>query len=57
MEKFDDNSIMPFGQYKGRKMANVPASHLLYLYENCKIYGGVKQYIIDNLDVLKSETK
>ena len=51
----DDNSIMPFGKYKGEKMANVPSEYLIWLYENSKVYGGVKEYIKENLDVLKSE--
>lgn len=52
-----DESIMPFGKHKGKKMANVPASYLLWLYENGKCFGEFKEYIIDNLDVLKSEIK
>jgi len=51
----DDNSTMPFGKYKGEKMANIPADYLLWLYENSKVFGEVKQYIKDNLDVIKSE--
>jgi uncharacterized protein (DUF3820 family) len=50
-----DESTMPFGKYKGDKMANIPADYLLWLYENSKVYGEVKQYIKDNLDVIKSE--
>jgi len=50
-----DESIMPFGKYKGDKMANIPPSYLLWLYENDKCYGDVKSYIRDNLDVLKAE--
>lgn len=52
-----DESIMPFGVHKGKKMANVPAHYLNWLYENNKCYGEVKQYIKDNLDVIKSEMK
>ena len=51
----NDNSLMPFGKHKGVKMANVPESYLIWLYENSNIYGELKQYIEDNLDVLKSE--
>ena len=50
-----DESIMSIGKYKGEKMANVPASYLLWLYENGNIYGELKQYIADNLEVIKSE--
>jgi len=51
----NDESLMPFGKYKGEKMANVPPDYLIWLYENDKCGGDVKKYIFDNLDVLKSE--
>ncbi len=51
----DDNSIMPFGKYKGEKMCNVPPKYLIWLHENTKIYGQVKQYIVENMEVLKGE--
>lgn len=50
-----DDSIMPIGKYKGEKLANVPPDYLLWLYENGSIYGELKQYIADNLEVIKSE--
>lgn len=51
----NDESLMPFGKYKGIKMANVPASYLIWLYDNGKCLGGVGKYIKENMDVLKSE--
>jgi uncharacterized protein (DUF3820 family) len=45
-----DNSIMPFGEHKGKTMANVPDSYLLFLYENCKIWPNLRKYIADNMD-------
>jgi len=53
--KLSDSSLMPWGKHKGIKMANVPASYLLWLYENDKCDNLVKNYIRDNLDVLKQE--
>lgn len=53
----DDNSLMTFGKYKGVKIANVPASYLIYIYENGRLYGDLKEYIEDNLEVLKEEVK
>lgn len=50
-----DNSIMPFGKYKGEKLANVPADYLLYMYHLGKLYGELKKYIENNMDVLKIE--
>jgi len=52
----DDNSLMPFGKYKGQKMANVPASYLMWLYDS-GTKGSVRDYIIDNLDVIKKESE
>ena len=51
-----DESAMPFGKFKGCKMANVPASYLLWLYNNNKCNYAVKTYIESNIDVLKLET-
>lgn len=52
-----DESIMPFGKYKGAKLANVPASYLIWLYDNGKCYGELKKYIEENMDSLKQETQ
>jgi len=48
----DDNSLMPFGKFKGVKLANVPAWYLLWLYNENKCNGDLKEYIKENLDVL-----
>lgn len=52
-----DNSPMPFGQHKGKAMANVPAQYLLWLYNKGVEHGPVKRYILDNLDALRTEVK
>lgn len=48
---------MPFGKYKDVLMANVPASYLIWLYDNGKCSVDVKSYIVENLDALKLEIK
>lgn len=48
---------MPWGQYKGKRMIDVPASYLLWLYENNKCNNDVREYIEDNMDALKLEIK
>ena len=53
----DDNSIMPFGKYKGEKMANVPASYLLWIYDEPFCTGELKKYIKENMDAILIETK
>ena len=57
MKTLDDNSKMPFGIHQGKAMANVPSDYLLWLYENGKTYGALKQYIEDNLDAIKQDLK
>jgi len=51
----NDNTPMPFGIHKGKALANVPGSYLLWLLENDKCQGDLKIYIEDNYDLLKSE--
>ena len=58
--KLTDGSLMPFGKHKGEKMANVPASYLLWLYDEYTmpnprfgfIHREVLAYIEENLDVI-----
>jgi len=52
-----DETIMPFGKHKGEKLANVPPDYLLWLYDNDKCFADLKQYITENLDVLRAEIK
>ncbi len=52
-----DESLMPYGKYKGTKMANVPASYLLWVYDQEWCKGDIKKYITDNLQTIKSEVK
>ena len=52
-----DESLMPWGKYKGEKIANVPASYLLWLYDNQKCTGEIKLYIRNNLEGLKQEAE
>lgn len=53
-----DNSPMPFGKHKGQALANVPASHLLWLYTQREFsHAALKEYIADNLDVLHTQAQ
>ena len=52
-QKLTDSSLMPWGKYKGFKMANVPDSYLLWLHKNGCDDQRVKDYIDENLDSLK----
>jgi len=57
MNQLTDESPMPWGIHKGTRMANVPASYLIYVYENEKCDYAVSKYILDNWDFLKMEAK
>jgi hypothetical protein len=54
---YTDESLMPFGKYKGQALANVPAHYLLWCYENIDLRDPLKTYIVSNLDVIKDEVK
>lgn len=54
----NDDDLMPFGDYAGKKMANVPASYFLYLMKRGPItHEGVRQYVEDNRDVFTEELR
>jgi len=55
---------MPFGKHQGKKMEDVPASYLLWLYESLKekfkpnlTEKELIAYIKDNLQVLTKESE
>ena len=48
---------MPFGKHKNKKMIDVPAEYLMWLYDNNKAGKEVEEYIEENKDVLKQELK
>lgn len=48
---------MPYGKYKGHKMANVSADYLLWLFENNKCTADVKAYIEENKAFLELQRK
>lgn len=63
---FTDETLMPFGKHQGKKLANVPASYLLWLEDQIKPKAPNKrtlneklllEYIEDNRDVLIKENK
>lgn len=54
-EKLTDESIMPSGQYKGKRMIDVPGKYFWWLYDNNKCTKQVKEYIEENLQVIKAE--
>jgi hypothetical protein len=56
----EDTELMPFGKYKGKEMAEVPASYLMWFRDNVPVSSGNKpihDYIDENIDVLIKEQK
>ncbi len=51
----NDDSVMPWGKYKGQKLANIPPDYLIWLLDNDKCGGEVKKYIQDNKETLIKE--
>lgn len=50
-----DESIMLSGKHKGKKLANIPAHYLIWVYENNACSPAIREYIEYNLEVLKEE--
>jgi uncharacterized protein (DUF3820 family) len=48
---------MPFGIHKDKKLANVPADYLMWLYNENKLTQPLKLYIEEHLEILKAEEK
>lgn len=58
MDKLTDESIMPgAGKHAGKKMANVPADYLIWVYENNKCSQQVREYVKENYIVLLAQNK
>lgn len=53
-----DDDMMPFGKHSDKQMIDVPASYLLYLWDDGQMaYGNVRDYIEENLELLKQKTE
>ena len=45
---------MPWGAYKGKPLADVPPAYLLWLYQDKKAHGKLKEYINLNMAAIRS---
>lgn len=55
MTAFSDEDLMPFGKHKGRKLEDVPASYLLWLWDegwHARASEPLGAYIADCLSAL-----
>lgn len=50
IKPLDDESLMPWGKYEGRKMEDVPARYLKFMYVDGKVDPPVKAYIEEYLN-------
>ena len=59
MTKTNDKYIMPFGKHKGEAIGDVPASYLLWFFEQVwsTKYRAVYGYIVENKKHLEKEAK
>lgn len=65
MNAYDDNTLMPFGKHKDKKLANVPSGYLLWLHGELlkksetkalnNMERSLRNYIDENMEVLKKE--
>ena len=51
----DDDTIMWYGAHKGKRMEDVPAAYLLWIYENTNPISQLKEYIEDNMEILERD--
>ncbi len=56
MEKLTDDSIMPFGRYRGLQMKQVDCHWLLWLYHRKRTLDNMQvwDYVKDNLKAIES---
>lgn len=54
---YNDDTIMEFGMHKNKKLCDVPDSYFLFLYNEGKLYGKLKAYVLENLDAIKENCK
>lgn len=57
MNILTDDDLMPNGLHKGKKMSDVPADYLLWVFANNKCSDNVRAYIQDVKEALETEAK
>lgn len=57
MVTYTEDSLMPCGLHKDKKLKNVPARHLLWLLNNQVAFGALKDYIERNKEKLIQQIK
>lgn len=57
IEPMTDNSIMPFGKHRGKRLADVPAVYLMWLSSKGCTHAGVSKYILSNFGEINYEAR
>lgn len=50
-----EEPIIKYGKYEGKKVSQIPAEYLIWLYENDRCSPMIKDYVKKNLSILKME--
>jgi uncharacterized protein (DUF3820 family) len=50
-----EHFTMSYGKYKGTSFGSLPASYLIYIYENGMAYGKVKDYFEENEETIRMQ--
>lgn len=48
-----DESLMPYGKFKGKALKDVPDYYLMFIWENHDLKGPLYDYISTNLNAIK----
>ena len=51
----DGHYLMKWGLFKGKPLADVPPDYLLWIYQDGKAHGALKEYIRINLAAIRSQ--
>lgn len=51
----EDDDLMPFGMHKDKRLQNVPAKYLLWLWDSNCSHKELDNYLWNNLEVLCEE--
>jgi uncharacterized protein (DUF3820 family) len=57
MPKLTDKDLISFGIHKGKQLISVPASYLIWCFDNNKCPKDLRDYIEDNMNVLRDEIR
>lgn len=54
-KNLNDNSLMEFGKYKGKKLSEIPNGYFIFLYDRKKLSDALKKYVEESIPMLKAK--